>query len=298
MGIATILGTISGLFIGGPIGGLIGYCLGKMIEGNDILKLENIFSTSDNNDQFKFQMSLLTLMAAVMQANGQAKRSELDFVKDYIKKAFPTEKDQRNALQLLKNLLEENIDIQGVAKQVGRQMNIYHKRELLHFLIGIAYADGMFERSEDAVIKKIAILMGVSNIDYESIKASYFADENNSGSNNRGSYSQRTSRDESSDSRSGSSSYSNSSNSGNSSSNSRSQSRPSSDMSLSTAYRLLGIDSTATNEEIVKAYRSMSKKYHPDRVATLGEGAVKDAVEQMKKINQAYDLLKHERDIR
>lgn len=291
MGIATILGTISGLFIGGPIGGLIGYCLGKMIEGNDILKLENIFSTSDNNDQFKFQMSLLTLMAAVMQANGQAKRSELDFVKDYIKKAFPTEKDQRNALQLLKNLLEENIDIQGVAKQVGRQMNIYHKRELLHFLIGIGYADGMFERSEDAVIKKIAILMGVSNIDYESIKSSYFADENKDNGNKRGSYSQKSSQYNSNNS-------SNRNSSSNNSYSGSSRARQSGSMSLSIAYSLLGIESSATNEDVVKAYRSMCKKYHPDRVATLGEGAVKDAEERMSKINQAYDLLKHERDIR
>lgn len=297
MGIASIIGAIGGLFIGGPIGGLIGYCLGKMIEGNDNLKLENIFSSANNTDQFKFQMSLLTLMAAVMQANGQAKRSELDFVKDYIKKAFPTENDQKNALQLLKNLLEENIDIEDVAKQVGRQMNIYHKRELLHFLIGIGYADGMFENSEDAVIRRIATFLGVSRSDYNAIKSAYFADEKtNESYTNRG-YSQESSQNNSSYSSNNQGSYQNSSSESRGGYSNSSRARQSSTMSLSTAYSLLGIESSATNEEVVKAYRSMCKKYHPDRVATLGEGAIKDAEEHMSKINQAYDLIKSERNM-
>ena len=297
MGVASVIGAIVGLFIGGgPIGGLIGYCLGKMLEGSDNLKLENIFSTTDNKERFSFQISLLTLMAAVMQANGLAKRSELDFVKTYIKKAFPTDEDQKNALKLLKNLLEENIDVDGVAKQVGRQMNIYHKRELIHFLLGIGYADGILQRSEDSIILKIALKMGVSSVDYNAIKAAYFTNENGeetfyrggSSQNSSSSSSNNTKREQSSSSSSGGSSYSRSSGS---------SARQSSGMSLSTAYSVLGIQSTATNEEVVKAYRSMCKKFHPDRVQSLGENAVKDAEEHMTKINQAYSVVKSNRNM-
>lgn len=296
MGVASVIGAIGGLFIGGPIGGLIGYCLGKMFEGNETLKLENIFSTSKEKERFSFQISLLTLMAAVMQANGQAKRSELDFVKDYIKKAFPTEDDQKYALQLLKELLEQNIDVEGVARQVAKQMNIYHKRELIYFLLGIGYADGMLQRSEDSVILKISVLLGISHSDYNSIKTSYFAGENNGGSFYGNSYSQKTAggsyQKTDGSSYSGSSSGSKSGGSG-----SGSRARRSINMSLSTAYSLLGLTSTATNEEVVKAYRSMCKKFHPDRVATLGESVVKEAEEHMMKINQAYDLIKSERNM-
>lgn len=296
MGVASVIGAIGGLFIGGPIGGLIGYCLGKMFEGNETLKLENIFSTSKEKERFSFQISLLTLMAAVMQANGQAKRSELDFVKDYIKKAFPTEDDQKYALQLLKELLEQNIDVEGVARQVAKQMNIYHKRELIYFLLGIGYADGMLQRSEDSVILKISVLLGISHSDYNSIKTSYFAGENNGGSFYRNSYSQKTAGG--SYQKTGGSSYSGSSSGSKSGgSGSGSRARRSINMSLSTAYSLLGLTSTATNEEVVKAYRSMCKKFHPDRVATLGESVVKEAEEHMMKINQAYDLIKSERNM-
>ncbi len=296
MGVASVIGAIGGLFIGGPIGGLIGYCLGKMFEGNETLKLENIFSTTKEKERFSFQISLLTLMAAVMQANGQAKRSELDFVKDYIKKAFPTEDDQKYALQLLKELLEQNIDVEGVARQVAKQMNIYHKRELIYFLLGIGYADGMLQRSEDSVILKISVLLGISHSDYNSIKTSYFAGENNSGSFYGNSSSQKTAGG--SYQKTGGSSYSGSSSGSKSGgSGSGSRARRSINMSLSTAYSLLGLTSTATNEEVVKAYRSMCKKFHPDRVATLGESVVKEAEEHMMKINQAYDLIKSERNM-
>lgn len=296
MGVASVIGAIGGLFIGGPIGGLIGYCLGKMFEGNETLKLENIFSTSKEKERFSFQISLLTLMAAVMQANGQAKRSELDFVKDYIKKAFPTDDDQKNALKLLKELLEQNIDVEGVARQVAKQMNIYHKRELIYFLLGIGYADGMLQRSEDSVILKISILLGISHSDYNSIKISYLAGENNGGSFYGSSYSQKSAGG--SYQKTGGSSYSGSSSGSKSNgSGSSSRARRSINMSLSTAYSLLGLTSTATNEEVVKAYRSMCKKFHPDRVATLGESVVKEAEEHMMKINQAYDLIKSERNM-
>ena len=297
MGVASVIGAIVGLFIGGgPIGGLIGYCLGKMLEGSDNLKLENIFSTTDNKERFSFQISLLTLMAAVMQANGLAKRSELDFVKTYIKKAFPTEDDQKYALQLLKELLEQNIDVEGVARQVAKQMNIYHKRELIYFLLGIGYADGMLQRSEDSVILKISVLLGISHSDYNLIKTSYFAGENNGGSFYGNSYSQKTAGG--SYQKTGGSSYSGSSSGSKSGgSGSGSRARRSINMSLSTAYSLLGLTSTATNEEVVKAYRSMCKKFHPDRVATLGESVVKEAEEHMMKINQAYDLIKSERNM-
>lgn len=51
-------------------------------------------------------------------------------------------------------------------------------------------------------------------------------------------------------------------------------------------YKDLGVEKTATEEEIKKAYRSLAFKYHPDR--NPGD---KLAEEQFKKINAAYEVL-------
>jgi molecular chaperone DnaJ len=51
-------------------------------------------------------------------------------------------------------------------------------------------------------------------------------------------------------------------------------------------YKVLGLNSDASNEEIKKAYRKMSKKYHPD----LNPND-KEAEEKFKKVVEAYEIL-------
>lgn len=66
---------------------------------------------------------------------------------------------------------------------------------------------------------------------------------------------------------------------------------------LDSAYKILDVDPTASNEEIKKAYRSMALKYHPDKVAYLGEEFRAAANEKFQKLNEAYEKIKKERGI-
>lgn len=63
------------------------------------------------------------------------------------------------------------------------------------------------------------------------------------------------------------------------------------------AYDVLEIVSTATDEEVKKAYRKMAIKYHPDKVSYLGEEIQKAANEKFKKVNEAYQLISKEREL-
>lgn len=54
-------------------------------------------------------------------------------------------------------------------------------------------------------------------------------------------------------------------------------------------YSILGVDRSATQDEIKKAYRKLAVKYHPDK--NPGD---KQAEEKFKEINEAYDVLKDE----
>mgnify|MGYP002514549175 CR=1 FL=1 len=62
-------------------------------------------------------------------------------------------------------------------------------------------------------------------------------------------------------------------------------------------YRILEIDPSASNEEVKKAYRKMAVKYHPDKVATLGEDVQKAAEVKFKAVAQAYEAICKERGI-
>lgn len=63
------------------------------------------------------------------------------------------------------------------------------------------------------------------------------------------------------------------------------------------AYVILQVERNATDEEIKRAYKRMCIKYHPDKVAHLGEEAQKAANEKFQEINNAYEQIKKERNL-
>ena len=63
------------------------------------------------------------------------------------------------------------------------------------------------------------------------------------------------------------------------------------------SYKILEIEPASTNEEVKKAYRRMAMKYHPDKVSHLGEEFRKTADEKFKKVNEAYEKIKKERNL-
>lgn len=64
------------------------------------------------------------------------------------------------------------------------------------------------------------------------------------------------------------------------------------------AYKVLEIDPSASNDEIKKAYKKMAIKYHPDKVSYLGEDFQEAAKEKFQKVNEAYEVLKKEKNIK
>lgn len=67
---------------------------------------------------------------------------------------------------------------------------------------------------------------------------------------------------------------------------------------LDDAYKVLEISSSATDDEVKKAYRKLALKHHPDKVASLGEDVKKAAEEKFKAITEAYDQIRKSRGMK
>ncbi len=63
------------------------------------------------------------------------------------------------------------------------------------------------------------------------------------------------------------------------------------------AYRVLEITPDASDDELKKAYRRMALKYHPDRLAHLGDDVQKAANSKFQELSAAYEQIKKERGI-
>ncbi len=221
----------------GPLGGLLGFVLGSFVEKTDtespVKKSEGKTTTGD------FAISLLVLVAAVMKADGKVLRSELDYVKSYFVHTFG-ESAAGEAIILLRDILKQHIDIKAVSTQIKSRLDYPSRLQMLHFLYGIANADGQLGPDELNILQVIAGYIGISNKDTESIQAMFVIETDG-------------------------------------------------------AYKVLEIEPSATVEEIKKAYRQMALKYHPDKVAYLGEDIKKAATEKFQMLNESYEIIKKER---
>jgi len=223
----------------GPLGGLLGFALGSLLDSNTPEQGQTMRRGYGNTTQGDFLSSLIVLIAAVMKSDNRVLRSELDFVKDYFRRSFG-EEGALEAIQVLRNVLDQNIPVEEISRQIGRNMDYSSRLQLIHLLYGISKADGLVSDEEQKTIERISHYIGIRTEDFISIRGLY-ADN------------------------------------------------------LEAAYQVLEINSASTDDEVKKAYRKMAVKYHPDKVAYLGEEIKAQANEKFQKLNEAYEKIKKAR---
>lgn len=170
MGIGKWLMGAFGWAMFGPIGGIIAFLIGSGLENTHVFVSDSSTGDSFTNHEQRnsFLISLLVLSAAVMKADGKVMRSELDYVKKFLRENFG-EEGASNALNVLKELLQKDYELSEVCIQIRQFTNISQRLQLFHFLAGIARADGVVSNAELDVLKRISQFMGISNADAESV---------------------------------------------------------------------------------------------------------------------------------
>jgi DnaJ like chaperone protein len=153
----------------GPIGGLLGFILGSYIDNMSKDLTVHSPTTTHSGD---FGVSLLILAAAIMKADNRIMRSELDYVKKFFLQNFG-EKETLERMHLLREIIKQDIPIIDVCQQIREYMDYSSRLELLHFLWGIAGADGKFDSNETILLENIARYFGISIQDATSIKAMF-----------------------------------------------------------------------------------------------------------------------------
>ena len=112
-----------------------------------------------------------------MKADNKIVKSELDYVRSFFIRQFGEEEGSRLML-MLREILKQDIQVQEVSSQVGQYMDYSSKLTLLHYLFGIAAADGEYHPDEVSVIETISGYMGISNQDFTSVRAMFVKDTN------------------------------------------------------------------------------------------------------------------------
>jgi DnaJ like chaperone protein len=167
-----------GWAFGGPIGGIIGFVVGSLFDNSDDAEgSANRQNTGGRTQAGDFAISLVILAGAVMKANGEKLKSELDYIKEFFKQNYGVEKTKELML-VLRDTIDKPYSLREVCLQIKANLTHAVRLQLLHFLVGVAQADGTIDAAELSVLKQIAGYLGISNYDFESVRAMYMHETN------------------------------------------------------------------------------------------------------------------------
>ena len=161
-----------GWALGGPIGGILGLAVGSIFDSGKSEVTGQSRGVREKTLRGDYAASLLVLIAAVMKADGRVMKSELDYVKRYFVSRFG-EDTANEAVVMLRDILKQEIPLRDVTHQLSQRLDYSYRLEMLHFLFGIASADGTVSEPENDVINKISGYMGISDSDFQSIRAMF-----------------------------------------------------------------------------------------------------------------------------
>ncbi|MDP7039983.1 MAG: TerB family tellurite resistance protein [Myxococcota bacterium] len=160
----------------GPIGGIMAYALGSMAENTQgFSRSQESHSNQTQTRGGDFGAVILILFAAVMKADHELKKSELEFVKQFLIQQFGVAHAQKR-LKLFQHILQQDVSIKEVCLQVKQFMDHASRLQLVHVLFGLSQADGHVHPEEVKVIYSISQYLGISRNDYEAILAMFYKD--------------------------------------------------------------------------------------------------------------------------
>ncbi len=181
------LGAGAGFTMGGPIGAIIGFAVGSFIDGvsvEDFTEEQRDYQRQSQPQKRgratsgDFEITLLILASVVIKADGKVDQRELDYVRMHFVEMYGKER-ANHAFKLFGGIIKKEISTRQVCLQIRQHMSHSSRLQLLHFLFGIAKADGQVTSPEEEEIRKIAGYLYINDHDYLSIKAMFY-DESDS----------------------------------------------------------------------------------------------------------------------
>jgi len=162
-------------------GAILGYFLGSILEQlfnpNKRSAFGSIQFQQMRTDQV--QLNLLSLAAIVIKADGKVDQRELKFVRNYFIAHYGEEYASSIFAKFNTEIKKEQQNLNELTRLFVQGARYETRLQILHFLYGIANADGHIAEVEVQKILQIALAMQLRSSDIESIKAMFVKSTDN-----------------------------------------------------------------------------------------------------------------------
>ena len=167
----------------GPLGGLLGYFLASRLE-----RMAEVAAGYDGGQAWgqggstgdpawnqgqrnSFLISLLTLSAAVIKADGKVTSAERSRFREFFSANFGAQA-ANEAEEILNEVLHKDFNLYEVCSQIRSCMDYSQRLQLYHYLVSLGACDG-FVQNEIDLLETIANYIGLSKTDSDSIMAQF-----------------------------------------------------------------------------------------------------------------------------
>ena len=258
-----IIGAVLGYFLAGNyIGAFVGLLLGHQLD-QGILKaavFDRMHAANHNpaNTQKLFFSTVFSVMGHLAKADGHVSPSEIEMAQAMMLQMKLSEEQKKQAIKFFTQGKATDFPLEDTVTAFhlacGRNRNL--KQMFLEILLFGAYADGVLHVNEQKLFVRICQCLGFSSMEFAAIESLVRAQQSfhQSAGGNRAAASADFIED---------------------------------------AYKVLGVDESASSAEVKKAYRRQMNKHHPDKLIAKGlpEEMLKIATEKTQDIQKAYDAI-------
>ena len=172
--VAAIIGYSVFRFPGAILGFLVGRFVEFLAQGSVQIKTSSYAIRPE-----AFQLNLLALSALIIKADGKIERKELEFVRSFFIGQYGKAKADSIFKTFNTQIKNETQHLDQLTRVFVQQTPYETRLQILHFLFGIANADGRVSEIELTKLSEVASGMRLRLPDFESIKAMFIKNTDN-----------------------------------------------------------------------------------------------------------------------
>jgi DnaJ like chaperone protein len=259
--IGKAVGGVIGALVGGPVGAVLGVVLGHQLDGADLASGPGAGARLHEVSTVFFRTTFY-VMGHLAKSDGRVTETEIQAARFVMQQLRLSASEVQFAIECFTRGKDPGFPVERALAELGAACR--GRPDLLRFFIEIELRAALYGNGLQGPVRQrltdIAQSLGISGLELAHMEALLRA------------YGQRTDGG----------------------------AAPASGERLASAYEVLEVARTASNEEVTRAYRRQMSRNHPDKLKANGlpESMLEMAKEKTQQIQQAYEAIKEARGMR
>lgn len=265
-----LIGGAFGFLMGGPLGAMLGAAMGHQFDqahsGQGPFRSE-VESAEQYRAQMAFFTAVFSVMGHIAKADGRVNEAEIEAARRLMLRMQLNEAMRKTAMRLFNDGKQPGFALDEVVEQFRLECRQQHslQRAFVEFQLEMALADGLLDANEERLLLRICERLRFSRFEFHALKTALEAQLRIARGGWRGQQAYGRPREP----------------------------------SLEECYATLGVDASAGDAEVRRAYRRLLSRHHPDKLAAAGvaEEKVRLANEKTHEIRRAWDIVRKARHL-